>query len=227
MITCRVSLCSFFTIFTLQIYMIILTVYKSLYNPQQENDYETKKKLNELSDKETECDLIIVHRKFGIILVETKSSFGEYKKAQAQLEKATYILLRSKYFNLSPKASMIIKKVVAFPSLKPHEIGYKGGENYVSLWQPDISSERKFTEWWDINVANKTNLYKICKNTYYVLVPKLLCGRCEFCFCYDIVDKLDKQKSLKRLIDKEAKIKRENTVHAMHARKAENAKKKQ
>ena len=159
----------------------------------------------------SESDLIIVHRKIGIILVETKSmekfSKQVYKKSKKQLNEAEEYLKTNEYFKLAQYATKVpVFKVIACPKLKrnPSQSDKTCGE-YIDLRMNDISN---FVQWWRITIASaRTNssILKLCNSVYCSLIPKLLCGRDDICVSLDIKKiaiKLDCQESLRKLVMK-------------------------
>ena len=68
-----------------------------------------------------ETDLI-VHRKLGLILVETKSvkkfTSKMYATAKQELDRAEAQLVTNRYFELTMDAKRILKKVIACPLLE-------------------------------------------------------------------------------------------------------------
>lgn len=172
-----------------------------------------------------ETDLIVVHRDFGIILVETKSTkkftSKTYSHAKEELRRAEKQLFDNPYFELPPDARTCLKKVIACPFLQGKPIqSCKVSCEYTDLRQNHLS-HGQFSEWWDkmiqVQFATATNdQASLCHEIYYNLVPKLLCGRGDICVCLNIAEtaaQLDSQESLENLALREYKIKGDTRMY--------------
>lgn len=117
-----------------------------------------------------ETDLIIVHREFGIILVEVKSNIHhKYEEAQDQLDK------RETKFQLVSKTFLSwIKKVIACPYQYERDIRSNNRSAlYIHLCKDHINSFENFQQWWNSAIApEQTN--GSFQSTYLDVVPKLL-----------------------------------------------------
>ena len=102
----------------------------------EKNDYET--------------DLIIVHRRFGIILVEVKSSIKpeHYNKAKKQLEDREKKLISKNYIrcNDPEQQKCFITKVIAFPCHYLEQLKDKNSE-YIHLCKDHVKSFDNFKTW--------------------------------------------------------------------------------
>ena len=80
------------------------------------------KLIMDMSFIQQETDLIVVHRKLGLILVETKSvkkfTSKMYATAKQELDRAEAQLVTNRYFELTMDAKRVLKKVIACPLLK-------------------------------------------------------------------------------------------------------------
>ena len=105
-----------------------------------------------------ETDLIIIHRNFGIILVEIKSmkkfASKTYSSAKEELDRAVIQLTSNSYFDLVFDAiKPFIKKVIACPFLdgKP----FKPGCEYIDLRQNHL---RNYDNWWQVVFEKHTEV---------------------------------------------------------------------
>ena len=137
-----------------------------------------------------ETDVIIVHKEYGIILVEIKSNINDYEEAQKQLDKTENLLYNkhlSKYFELDPRLkNTIIRKVIACPchnESKRKKTWRKAG--YIDLFENHIATCGSFGVWWLVNMqSTSVEWWKYCsvhiknyyESVYCDLVPKLLCN---------------------------------------------------
>ena len=195
------------------------------------------KKINKLQQKridlteyQQETDLIIVHREYGIILVEVKSNlkdYDTYKKARNQLINVENLLYDDKhlsqYFLLDswPKHSLF-KKVIASPCQNEWELSRECHEpEYINLNKNHTDNYKNFSQWWDANIAKYRFLQwwlfsrSAYESTYYNLVPKLLCKQ-EFMYwnmsLKEIKDSLGLQITLEKQQIKEKVIVEEGSV---------------
>ena len=154
-----------------------------------------------------ETDLIVIHRDFGIILVETKSvkkfASKTYSRAKEELDRAEAQLFANPYFELPPGAKIFLKKVIACPFLQGKTVqSCKVGCEFIDLRQNHLSN---FGEWWDAMIQTRhatKDHTTLCHDIYYNLVPKLLCGRGDICVCLNLsktAAQLDSQASLEDL----------------------------
>lgn len=144
-------------------------------------------KLNlEKQKEQKETDIIIVHRKYGIIIVEVKSSKNKYKDAKDQLDKAEKWLydniLLSKYFQLDNSLKdYVVRKVFACPCQDESETKNDG---YINLHKNHIDTYENFSRWWHSNIVewqkccsmHGMQINKYCESVYCDLVPKFLCN---------------------------------------------------
>ena len=119
-----------------------------------------------------ETDILIVHKKYGIIIVEVKRNKNKFKEAQKQCNETLRLLydnkILSQYFRLDPdRKESIVKKVVACPN---DEMNNDTG--YISLGKEQIATYESFSRWWHTNIATNN---EYCESVYYDLVPKLFC----------------------------------------------------
>ena len=171
-------------------------------------------KLMDMNFIQQETDLI-VHRKLGLILVETKSvkkfTSKMYATAKQELDRAEAQLVTNRYFELTMDAKRVVKKVIACPLLegKPLQPDRRIADmKYIDLHMNHLSN---FDEWWKVMIESKQpcldpSYTELCSTIYYNLVPKLLCGRGDICICLNIAEtaiKLDSQGSLGELAKRE------------------------
>ena len=162
-----------------------------------------------------ETDLIILHKRFGIILVEVKSNIKDYDEAKQQLEKRENILTsytlcdNPRLCDDSELQKCFIKKVIACPcQYEPQELkGIKS--EYIHLCKNHVNSFTDFKDWWRSTFESKT-LYKTATDielVYNNLVPKFICKRTEMYYNLSkdkgkqIQYELHLQKSLQRQIE--------------------------
>ena len=150
-----------------------------------------------MNQVQKETDLIIVHRKLGILLVEIKSmkkfSSRTYSSAKEELNRAVIQLTSNLYFELS--SDHLIKKIIACPFLDGQP-NCKPGYEYIDLRQNHL---RNFDRWWtDVFMETSDEVASLCSTIYYILVPKLLCGRGDICVCLNIAE------TAKELINQES-----------------------
>ena len=146
---------------------------------------------------------IIIHRKIGVILVETKrmEKFNEdtYKDAKEQLNDAEQFL-KTICIELDQHATAVpVFKVVACPKLC----------KYIDLRMEDLS---KLDDWWKNTIGSPStdpSTLQLCNIVYCNLIPKLLCGRDDICLPLKIKaisDKLDNQEVRKKVNEPEMNV---------------------
>ena len=160
-----------------------------------------------------ETDLLILHRRFGIILVEVKSNIDDYNEAKEQLEK------REKVFTSmltkcipcdNPKLQKCpIKKVIACPcqyeQQRPKEIKYE----YIHLCKDHVNSFADFKNWWDSTFENKAldKTATAIELVYNNLVPKFIDKRTNMYYnlsknrAIEIKNELHLQRTLQRQVE--------------------------
>lgn len=146
------------------------------------------------NEYQKETDLIIVHRKYGIILVEIKSNIKDYEEAQNQLNVTESLLYDdehlSEYFQLDHQLKFyVVAKVIACPCQNESDIREEWCKpGFVNLCKNHIDTFENFSRWWDNNIMHSfvkwwkccithgVQINKHCESIYSDLVPKLLCN---------------------------------------------------
>ena len=180
------------------------------------------KRTEEIRTRDTESDLIIVHRDIGVILVETKAmkkyDRGMYNKAKDQLEKSEKLLTENFFV-----PGKVVKKVIACPNLQSISRNEKG---IIHLCKGDLNN---FVKWWHDKIKSKKPDTSCCITTYRKLVPALLCGRADICISVNMstVKLIYQHKSLEHF-DRISKAgKKSETIKKPETKKSETRKKKE
>ncbi|XP_074629659.1 uncharacterized protein LOC141887284 [Acropora palmata] len=96
-----------------------------------------------------EIDLVIFHRKIGVILMEVKSKFEFSKSLQSearkQLQKGEEIILSLLKADHEPETGVPVYKVIAMPNVSEQ---CRGKSNFIGLRGFDVRSDGNFTDWW-------------------------------------------------------------------------------
>ena len=163
------SPCSFFLALSLKAWLI-----KALNKLLENRKYRllfnlTKDELTPDNYKK-ETDLIIVHKKCGIILVEVKSNIKGYEEAQEQLDKTENLLYDehlSKYFKLDPMLkNSVIKKVIACPCHNENEKEKRHKAGYIELFKNHVTTYKRFSKWWHANILTTFVEWWKCCNAW-------------------------------------------------------------
>ena len=128
-------------------------------------------------------------------VVKKISDSQSYNNAMSQLVESA-----EKSHNKAPvHARILVKKVIACPSLQVSELTQSNSREFIYLCKDDLKSELDFANWWLTMIEPSTQeAQDLCNIIYLDLVPKLLCGRGDICIFLSLssVDDIDKQVSV-------------------------------
>ena len=140
---------------------------------------------------EGEMDMVIVHRKLGIILIEIKdvSTFNKqsienkHYKAKKQIDRGECYIIKN-YNSIegletkiaTEESNFIIKKIIAMPSQYSSNVPSRN--NYINLCRDHLINYESFEMWWNRNVTNNVDQSSIHEQqiteVYHNMVSKLM-----------------------------------------------------
>ena len=98
---------------------------------------------------EGEIDFVIIHRRFGVILMEVKSNYKFSKslqgKARKQLQKGEKIIHSLLQADQRTEISIPIYKVIAMPNVADQ---CRGNSDFIGLREIHVRSDNHFNSWW-------------------------------------------------------------------------------